>query len=89
MIKETIKKIEQTLQNGRSLNEKQTLELKILLKRLEGQVQELADKKEKPSGPFEESFNEVKKSIDEFESSHPDLVTMVNNISNILANMGI
>lgn len=89
MIKETIKKIEQTLKSGSTLNEKQTLELKILLKRLEGQVQELADNKEKPSSLFEDSFNEMKKNIDEFEGSHPDLVTMVNNISNILSNMGI
>lgn len=89
MIKTTLKKIEETLKTSPQLEEKQKLELKILLKRLEGQIEELSQNKKEPPHLLKETIDDIKKSVDEFESSHPDLVSIVNNISNTLSNMGI
>jgi len=46
-------------------------------------------KTEKDSKLFDGSLDGLKKSVEKFESSHPELTKTVNNICTILANLGI
>ena len=39
--------------------------------------------------PLKNSVEEIRSSVDGFEQSHPKLVQAVNNLSNLLSNLGI
>lgn len=59
---------------------------------IRGHIMRSADevtKEEKDPDLIEKAINELKDSVTEFEVSHPKLVESVNNISAMLASMGI
>ena len=51
-------------------------------------VHEATRQKKKP-GTLEAAVHGLKKSVEEFEASHPELVSLVNDFSTFLANMGL
>jgi hypothetical protein len=48
-----------------------------------------ATRKKKKQNLLEAALHGLKKSVDEFEASHPELVKLVTEISTVLANMGL
>ncbi|HVU08731.1 MAG TPA: DUF4404 family protein [Verrucomicrobiae bacterium] len=86
MIQETIGEIEAKIRGANSIDAKSKTELLQLLAKLKteiaaGENQNLDSLK----GPVED----LRASVEGFEQSHPKLVQAVNNISNLLANLGI
>jgi hypothetical protein len=46
-------------------------------------------RQDSPQHPVRRAMDDVSTSVEAFEASHPELVTTVNQISTLLANMGI
>lgn len=87
MIKDTLAKIEAYLKDPTSLNDEKKKELQKLFSNLKNEVSELSE----VHGEHAEfsTLKNLSSSVEEFEVSHPQLVAVLNNISNVLANMGI
>lgn len=87
MIKDTLAKIETYLKDPSSLNEEKKKELQKLFSNLKHEVSALAQE----HGEHAEfsTLKNLSSSVEDFEISHPQLVAVLNNISNVLANMGI
>jgi hypothetical protein len=47
------------------------------------------DQQDTPQHPLRSAMDDVSASVEAFEASHPELVNAVNQISTLLANMGI
>lgn len=110
MIKDTIQKLEETVQRAAVVKEENKAELLQLLAKLRGEVSELAKthaeqadsiagfaaistheatRAQKDPSLLDLSLKGLSQSVTEFEKSHPQLVQVVNSISNTLANLGI
>jgi hypothetical protein len=88
MIEDTISKIEERLQNEESLSSEKQRELQELLAQLRLEARGLQlpvdeEAKEDARG----AINQLEASLTEFETTHPQLVGLVNRISTVLSNM--
>jgi len=93
MIEDTIAKIEEKLRTAKDLPSAERAELEDLLSQLRTEASSLPDLKERSEDTDDEdvqsALGRLEESLTEFETTHPQLVGIVNRISNILANMGI
>ena len=94
MIEDTIGKIEQRLRTANALPDADRFELEQLLAQLRNEARSLPRQPFLPRPLAEDAdahtaLRQLRQSITEFETSHPQLVGTVNRISTILANMGI
>lgn len=87
MIEKTIGEIEAKIHSANSIGDEHKRELLQLLATLKTEIAALSDKQN--LGHLKNSVDELRSSIGGFEQSHPQLVRLVNNISNALANWGI
>jgi Domain of unknown function (DUF4404) len=87
MIEKTIGEIEAKIRDANSIGDGQKNELLQLLATLKTEIAALSDKQN--LGHLKNSVEELRSSVGGFEQSHPQLVRIVNNISNTLANWGI
>ncbi|HVK59120.1 MAG TPA: DUF4404 family protein [Candidatus Kapabacteria bacterium] len=94
MIEDTIARIEKQLEEAQAIPAEVRQELENLL----GQLRQEARSLPQSAPSFEASHAEddantalgrLQESLSEFETTHPQLVSTVNRISTILANMGI
>jgi hypothetical protein len=96
VIEDTIARIEDRLRSTESLPADQRQELEQLLRQLRIEARSLPNR---PSAsapePADESedvqsaVDRLQESLTEFETTHPQLVGLVNRISTVLSNMGI
>jgi Domain of unknown function (DUF4404) len=86
MIEKTIAEIETKIRGADSLGDERKRELLQLLSGLKAQI---AERDRQNLGPLKNSVEELRSSVEGFEKSHPNLVRLVNNISNTLSNWGI
>ncbi len=91
MIEETINKIEERLRSAENLSPEKRAELESLLAELRAEVATLPrEKRVMPENADEDDLlDRLNQSVTGFETTHPQLVGIVNRISTILANMGI
>ena len=91
MIEDTINKIEQRLRSAENLSPEKRAELESLLAELRQEVRTLpeTERSKSPSEEDDDLLDKLNQSVTEFETTHPQLVGIVNRISTILANMGI
>jgi hypothetical protein len=93
MIEDTIARIEERLRSDESLPASERAELEQLLRQLRTESATLP--RLDPRGPAEpgedvhSALGRLEESLAEFEATHPQLIGIVNRISNILSNMGI
>ena len=93
MIEDTIARIEARLRTAQSLPAEERRELQSLLDQLRREAgplpldgrAELSENDDDVHG----ALSRLEESLTEFETTHPQLVGIVNRISTILANMGI
>jgi hypothetical protein len=93
MIEDTIAKIEQRLRTANQIPLSERAELEELLAQLRREAGSLPRLRE-PEGmagdeDVQSALGRLEESLTEFETTHPQLVGIVNRISTILANMGI
>lgn len=99
MIEETIRQIEERLRSATNLSPETRAELLALLSKLRVEAAQVPAISERaPSADaarslspesMEESADQLRRSVEEFEDSHPRLVQLANHIANTLAGLGI
>jgi hypothetical protein len=93
MIEDTIAKIEETLRTAQNLPVAERAELEQLLAQLKTEAASLPCLRETDENAEDDgvhgALGRLEESLTEFETTHPQLVGIVNRISTILANMGI
>ena len=97
MIEETIRQIEERLQNATNLPPEARAELLSLLSKLSDEARRLPRGKSLPDLTTEtgevktvqEDVERLRSSVEEFEDSHPKLVQLVNHLANTLSGLGI
>jgi hypothetical protein len=90
MIHDTINQIEERLRNSGCLAPEQRRELEGLLAQLRAEVQTLPRQQEPASTRSDDDLlGRLKESVTEFETTHPQLITLVDRINNMLASFGI
>ncbi len=92
MIEDTIARIEERLQTATNLPSSERAELQQLLAQLRREAATLPSLQESRVNADEDvhgALGRLGESLTEFETTHPQLVGIVNRISTILANMGI
>lgn len=93
MIEDTIAKIEEKLRTAQHLPSSERAELEGLLSQLKVETSSLPRLSERLENADDEdvqgALGRLEESLTEFETTHPQLVGIVNRISTILANMGI
>lgn len=93
MIEETIARLEERLQNA-SLSPEQRAEVQALIAELKSELAVARDSGvQMPMAVAlrddESPLDRLNQSVTEFETTHPQLVAIVNRISTTLANLGI
>jgi uncharacterized coiled-coil DUF342 family protein len=97
MIHKTIRQIETRLQES-SLPPAARAELLTLVAQLKAEAQHLPLAESTPNDPLgeagevgtlQEDVSHLRRSVEEFEESHPQLVQAVNHLANTLAGLGI
>ncbi len=97
MIQDTIEQIETRLKQA-NLSEETRADLLALVIRLKAEAVHLPPFQSTPQDPLgeagevrtlEEDVNHLRRSVEEFEGSHPRLVQMVNHLANTLSGLGI
>jgi mannitol-1-phosphate/altronate dehydrogenase len=91
MIEDTINKIEQRLRSSENLPPDKRAELESLLAELRTEIATLPGVQEQTRDDSDDDdlLHKLNQSVTEFETTHPQLIGIVNRISTILANMGI
>ncbi|MGN6386098.1 MAG: DUF4404 family protein [Verrucomicrobiota bacterium] len=90
MIHDTINQIEERLRSSGCLTPEQRRELEGLLAQLRAEAQNLPRQPEPASTRSEDDLlGRLKESVTEFETTHPQLITLVDRINNMLASFGI
>jgi hypothetical protein len=93
MIEDTIAKIEARLRTAGSLPPEERQELAELLSQLRAEAGSLPLRSEEGADLEDDdvqgALGRLEELLSEFETTHPQLVGIVNRISTILANMGI
>ena len=84
MIEETVKKIEAAIEHAQTADPKNKAELITLLNQLKGELQQA-----KRSHILKAVDEDLREAAIEFEVSHPQLATVINEISTRLASIGI
>ena len=85
MIKETVEKIEAALREVNATNPKNKAELITLLEKLKAEVKNERRKKD----VLDEAEEGLKNAALEFETEHPKLAAVVNEVTTMLASIGI
>lgn len=93
VIEETIARIEDRLRAADTLSPAQRAELEGLLGQLRREARSLPPNALPPATASEEdvrsTISRLEESLTAFETSHPQLTSLVNRISTVLSNMGI
>ncbi len=99
MIEETIRQIEERLENAQNLSPQTRAELSSLLAKLRAEAERLPPPEERAANPelatgaeaesMQDSADQLRRSVEEFEESHPRLVQLANHVANTLAGLGI
>lgn len=90
MIHDTINQIEERLRRSGCLTPEQRRELEGLLAQLRAEAQTLPRQQEPASTRSDDDLlGRLKESVTEFETTHPQLITLVDRINNMLASFGI
>lgn len=85
MIEETVAKIEAAIREARVADPKNKAELVALLEKLKAEVQ----REKRSKDMLDEAGEGLKNAALEFEATHPKLATVVNEVSTMLAKIGI
>jgi hypothetical protein len=98
MIEDTIRQIEERLRSSENIAPETQTELLTLLARLRAEARSLPagqsvpsvrdDNAEQPES-VQDNVEQLRRSVEEFEGSHPQVVQMVNHLANTLAGLGI
>jgi hypothetical protein len=99
MIEETIQQIEAQLQSATNLSPETRAELQSLLSKLRAEAARLppgedravafeSARTDKPES-MQDSVDQLRRSVEEFEESHPRLVQLANHVANTLSGLGI
>jgi hypothetical protein len=99
MIEQTIQQIEARLRASASLTPETRDELLALLATLRAEAGQLpsaparatsaAAADTEDAGSMQTSIDQLRRSVEEFEDSHPRLVQLTNHVANTLAGLGI
>ena len=99
MIEDTIRQIEERLHSSENIAPATRTELLAMLANLRAEAKSLpagtATKPTSRSGEtpnaesMEDSVEQLRRSVEEFEGSHPQVVQLVNHLANTLAGLGI
>jgi hypothetical protein len=99
MIEETIRQIEARLQSATNLSPETRAELSGLLAKLRAEAAHLPPPEERAVRPeaasevkadsMQDSGDQLRRSVEEFEESHPRLVQLANHVANTLSGLGI
>ena len=95
MIQDTIRQIEERLRTSENISPETRNELLALLGKLRAEARDLPPREpaEAESKPEEESVQDtvetLRRSVEEFEESHPKVVQLVNHLANTLSGLGI
>ena len=95
MIEETIRQIEARLQTATNLSPETRVELSGLLAKLRAEAAHLPPPEERAAPaevqaePIRDSGDQLRRSVEEFEESHPQLVQLANHVANTLSGLGI
>jgi len=100
MIQDTIRQIEERLRASENLAPETRDELLTLLARLRAEASSLPPSEAPEPSPAEtaattepesvqDTVEQLRRSVEEFEESHPKVVQMVNHLANTLAGLGI
>ncbi len=99
MIEETIRQIEERMQSATNLSPETRAELLRLLAKLRAEAERLPPPAERAANPeltpavesdsMQDSADQLRRSVEEFEESHPRLVQLANHVANTLAGLGI
>ena len=99
MIEETIRQIEERLQSATNLSPETRTELLTLLSKLRAEAARVPAIAERPASAepatgaeaesMQDSADQLRRSVEEFEESHPRLVQLANHIANTLSGLGI
>lgn len=90
MIQDTINQIEERLRASGNLAPDKRLELQQLLAQLRAETSNLPFQQQSAPAPqSDDLLARLRESVTEFESTHPQLITLVDRINNILASFGI
>ena len=92
MIDKTIGEIEAKIRSADGLGDERKNELLRLVSTLKSQAAALEKSRhtaQEKQTHLKNSMDELRSSVEGFESSHPKIVQLVNNISNTLSNWGI
>jgi len=98
MIEETIRQIEERLRSSENIAPETRTELLTLLSRLRAETKTLPETQ--PAEPAREgtadspesvqdNVEQLRRSVEEFEGSHPQVVQMVNHLATTLSGLGI
>ncbi len=93
MIQDQIAAIQSKLANSPHIPESTKAELAQLLTELQSEVAALSPEaipaKNVADGSVEDALNELRRSVEGFETSHPKVTNIVGQIATTLSNMGI
>ena len=99
MFEETIQQIEARLQSATNLSPETRAELQGLLVKLRAEAAGLPPPEERAaasesvsatkSESMQDSVDQLRRSVEEFEESHPRLVQLTNHVANTLSGLGI
>ena len=99
MIEETIRQIEARLEAASNLSPETRAELSALVAKLRAETARLPsasrdnENRSAVSSPdaesMQDSVEQLRRSVEEFEGSHPRLVQVANHLANTLAGLGI
>ena len=98
MIEETIRQIEERLRSSESIAPETRTELLTLLAQLRAEAKTLPatqpaqpDRNNSTDEPesVQDNVEQLRRSVEEFEGSHPQVVQMVNHLATTLAGLGI
>jgi broad specificity phosphatase PhoE len=99
MIQDTIRQIEERLRTSENISPETRNELLTLLAKLHTEARDLPPREpaEASSGPeskpeeesVQDTVEQLRRSVEEFEESHPKVVHLVNHLANTLSGLGI
>jgi hypothetical protein len=98
MIEETIQQIEARLDAATNLPPETRAELSALVARLRAEAARIpgsaGEENTKPNtgaetGSMDDTVEQLRRSVEEFEGSHPNLVQVANHLANTLSGLGI
>lgn len=99
MIDDTIRQIEERLRASKNLSPETRTELLVLLTKLRAEARGLpprepaetvrAGNEPAKEETVQDTVEQLRRSVEEFEGSHPKVVQMVNHLANTLAGLGI